>query len=701
MSTRRPVKQISIGTRFWLDNTLWTVVMLTGSAVTCRNSIHESAVISVTEVLEHATWEEDDAEDASGAQPATDNLSTTVGAPVTESARKRITAVNLLTTGYEDGILDTDKDPHPVYGPQNGETLGKRIAAYAAENNITERSIKSWLSKARKDGAAALIDKRAVPIKRPLGNCPREIAEAFHAVINDREGQSDTTDTMLLLRVKQHVRATHGEDFPLPSLRTLRRYHEQFKEFYGLNVGTKTRKGYALAPERSGAPIVLSRPFELVEIDTWSWDGFVADDFNGKATTLELTVALDVFTRSIVAWRVAPKATKGVDAALLLHDMLAPKSWDPAWGDLARWRYGVPERLLLPAGCEDVKLAGVPFGPATTLSLDNGKVYVSETMKSAAMKLGITLQYGRKNTPTDKPHVEQLFSTIAENFVQGLPGYKGDRLENRGTDIDTSNLLFISEIDALFGEWVVKYYQNTAHSSLYHPANPSRKMSPNQWFDASIAATGFLTVPQDPDLLISLLPAATCSVNSTGFTLNHLQYDSDDLNPYRKVKSPFEGGTWPVRYDPRNASFVFFWAGDTQMPTVGEWIRVPARVARHIGAFTSGHLEYAKRAFLSGQTAPFQDRTEALEATMRDLFERVEGSGFVNKREEKLFQRAASHLALHEADFGAYDPREDDPSDGTIADESTTDDDDSIDIDAIEPFKIAGVPDATAVGGEK
>lgn len=699
---RRKVREIRVGTRFWLGNTLWTVVILTGSALTCRSSTGEAAVISVTEVYEHADWEDPLSADDPASNDTSDvNLATATDTPLTESAKRRITAVNLLTTGYPDGILNPEKDPHPVYGPQNGEGLDARVAAYSHDHNVAARTIYRWLKAARNQGTAALIDKRAVKQQRPLGNCPAEIASAFHEVIVSRDGESDTTDIFLVTRVKRHLKRKHGEDFPLPSDRTLVRYLEQFKILYGLNTNTKTRRGRALAPEKSGPPIVLSRPFELVEIDTWSWDGFVIDDYNGKTATIKLTLALDVFTRSIVAWNFAVNETKAVDAALLMYDMLAPKPWDPKWGDLAQWRYGVPEHLLLPAGHEDTKLAGVPFGSATTISLDNGKVYVSDTMKSAAIQLGTTLAYGRVRQATDKGHVEAVFETIKDNFVVGLPGFKSHSVEGRGDDIDISNLLFVSEIESLFAEWVATYYQNTPHDSLFFPQNPRRKFTPNEWFDNAVAATGFLSVPQDPDLLISLLPATACRVGTTGFTIDYIQYNSDVLEPYRKVKSPFKGGTWPVRYDPRNLSYVFFWAGDPQLPNVGQWIRVPARVSRYIGAFAQVHVEYAKRAFFSNTTTPFKDRPAALEATMRDLFERVEKHGFINKREENVFRHGATQIALHDARFADPDiaphpyPEPSSSSGGYSDDEDGFDD---LDLDAIEPFPIAGANTHTAVG---
>lgn len=53
-----------------------------------------------------------------------------------------------------------------------------------------------------------------------------------------------------------------------------------------------------------------------------------------------LTIAIDVCTRSLLGWRLVPKGTKGVDTGLVIADAMMPEPMGPGWPRLprpARW----------------------------------------------------------------------------------------------------------------------------------------------------------------------------------------------------------------------------------------------------------------------------------------------------------------------------------------------------------------------------
>jgi len=74
---------------------------------------------------------------------------------------------------------------------------------------------------------------------------------------------------------------------------------------------------------------VASRPGELVQIDTTPLDVMAVLD-DGVVGRVELTIALDLATRSICAAMLRPHGTKAVDASLLLARTLVPEP-DEAW----------------------------------------------------------------------------------------------------------------------------------------------------------------------------------------------------------------------------------------------------------------------------------------------------------------------------------------------------------------------------------
>jgi len=45
--------------------------------------------------------------------------------------------------------------------------------------------------------------------------------------------------------------------------------------------------------------------------------------------SVDLTIAIDVCTRSLLGWRPVPKGTKGVDAGLVIADAMMPEPMRP------------------------------------------------------------------------------------------------------------------------------------------------------------------------------------------------------------------------------------------------------------------------------------------------------------------------------------------------------------------------------------
>ncbi|MFF7705315.1 hypothetical protein [Streptomyces lydicus] len=69
----------------------------------------------------------------------------------------------------------------------------------------------------------------------------------------------------------------------------------------------------------------------------------VLDDVFGTPITVHLTIALDAYTHSIVAFRLTPIAESAVEVAMLLRDVLSPLPMRPGWGESMEWPYpGVP-----------------------------------------------------------------------------------------------------------------------------------------------------------------------------------------------------------------------------------------------------------------------------------------------------------------------------------------------------------------------
>jgi len=114
---------------------------------------------------------------------------------------------------------------------------------------------------------------------------------------------------------------------------------------------------------------------------------------DGQARRPELTMAVDVATRSITAAVLRPKGTKAVDAAVLLAQTLVPQPMRPGWPEyLSMAASIIPYQRLVSI---DERMQGAAARPViwpSTVVIDQGKVFVSRCFLAAAEHLGISVQ---------------------------------------------------------------------------------------------------------------------------------------------------------------------------------------------------------------------------------------------------------------------------------------------------------------------
>ncbi|MFI2437354.1 hypothetical protein [Streptomyces sp. NPDC018693] len=95
----------------------------------------------------------------------------------------------------------------------------------------------------------------------------------------------------------------------------------------------------------------------------------VLDD--GVVARPELTIAVDVATRTICAALLGPAGTKGVDAAVLLARMLVPEPMRPGWSQtLAMSDSILPQQRLMAVDARLEKAAAKPVIVPDTIVID-------------------------------------------------------------------------------------------------------------------------------------------------------------------------------------------------------------------------------------------------------------------------------------------------------------------------------------------
>jgi len=630
---------VGIGSRLRYDDRKWTIVGLEGPHLLCRRP-DTLLRLDVNDALAHGEILTADNEDPDSSTPTFAPFDVAPGAAQTSAARK-LRLVNLLLFGSSTGLPGEISGDDARFGPRSGKPLSDRIAALAQEEDVGRTTLYRALHDYREMGASGLVDERDLRVEPPLGRCPREAAEIIWRVLSNQQGDSKHTTAYLTRKVNELGHKKYGHRFPDVSRKAMQGYRHKFDREFTPHLSKKTQLSRMRRPAPPFRSLEVSRPFEVVEIDSTELDVFTVSDVNGKESRqLWLTVALDVFTRLVVAWRITTKDPKGVDLAHLLHDMVRPKLWRPEWGEAARWRYGIPESLLI-HDSTDAPLAGVPFGVPSTISVDNGPIFVSTVARDTCVELGIDLYFARPLTPTDKPHVERFFRTVNDTFVQFLPGYTGSSVADRGDKphLQATPRLFESQVRERFGKWSLADYSNTPHRGLPRAPGSNQFWTPNEKYDQAIAITGFYAVPRSRDLRIRLLPKEARRVTHTGIELNHLHYDSDDLEPYRYQDSSYAelGFRWPIRYDPRDLSKIYFFEPEPLNPVRGQWITVPCTIALGQQPFADIELEWVKaRAVADGYVARNRSTQHILDRGLVDYLHRVSTDRPESEKEAKV-----------------------------------------------------------------
>ncbi|MGP4001140.1 transposase [Streptomyces sp. 8N706] len=327
-------------------------------------------------------------------------------------------------------------------------TLAEREQAKAQEltalgfGRVSRTTVQRMRLAYRKQGLWGLLDHRTTRASTPTGRADERVVAAVREALRRRRGRSKGTINGLFPLINQILQDRHGPGaVPAPSQATLYRLVTTLARPGELPSGP-VRQTPASFDGRAFTPTTALRPGEQVQVDTTRLDVLALFD-DGALARPELTIAVDVATRAILAAVLCPHATKAVDAALLLAEMAVPHPARPTWPDIWRMDHApaLPHQRLTTL---DERLAGAAARPVVlpeTIVVDRGKVFVSRAFTAACETLGISVQPAPPFAPTAKGIVERAFGTINALFCQHLPGYTGSDVTRRGPDAETRGLL--------------------------------------------------------------------------------------------------------------------------------------------------------------------------------------------------------------------------------------------------------------------
>ncbi|MEU1212609.1 hypothetical protein ACFYSH_15330 [Streptomyces sp. NPDC005791] len=376
------------------------------------------------------------------------------------------------------------------------------------------------------------------------------------------EGQRERS-TGTLVRLRRRVGWLLEEEYgagvvALPPASTFNRLVHAVADGQGLLGTAAQRRWHASRPAPPFIPTVALRPRRAGDAGTPLDVVAVLDD--GVTGRLELSIALDVATRSICAAVLRPVGTTSVDAAMLLAQMVVPTVMRPGWdAALSVQRSVIPYERLVALDARLEQAAARPVIMPETVVVDQGRVYVSASFVSACEGLGVSVQPVPSANGPAKGNVERTFRAIADGFSQYLPGHTGSDVSQRGAAAEQDACWSLAKVQELLDEWVICGWQERAHEALWHPMMPRVAVSPNEMWAALVAVTGHVPVPLSGDDYVELLPVRWQAVNDYGIRFGYRTYDHPGLNPYRRRCSPRadKNGRWEVHHNPYDPNRVW------------------------------------------------------------------------------------------------------------------------------------------------
>ncbi len=527
-----------------------------------------------------------------------------------------------VATGFRSGdrLRPGPGEPKPEYDPDT-TTLTSRRRAKVAELKALDRqqakllsldavsyhTLIRWENARRRSGLIGCADDRWLREGGGHASVTDEVREAIFAVREETLRGAKVTMRTKERMIHQYVRETFSPETPVPGYRTLCRV---WREWFGPGGARQRYARSAELPMKNGH-VVVCRPGQVVALDTTVLPVMVREGVFGDPVKCHLTIALDVCTHSLCAFRLTLVSDTSVDVAMLLRDVMMPLPMRADWGEELEWPYpGIPAAVV--AGFAGHKVAGLPFFTPETVTTGHGSVYRNHHLVEVQRVIGCNILPARVLRPTDKAACERAFGVIRQLLFEQLAGYTGVDVADRGADPAADAVLTMEEMEHLIATWIVSVWQQRKLGEYAPSWDPDGTHSPDSLFAASFAQAGFAMEIPSPELFYELLPVRYVrSISRRGVKIRGLWYDGVALEDYRGTTSARGGkhkGQWVIRRDPRDRRSVFF-----QDPITHAW---------HALAWTGMPP--------AGQMPAFAD------ARVRDLLKKANACGLEPKSDGEL-----------------------------------------------------------------
>lgn len=462
-----------------------------------------------------------------------------------------------------------------------------------ASTRVSPRTVHNWVRAWQREGLRGLVDRRALKLRQGFEAIDERVREIVDAIFKRFDGDvSRVNITAIEAELRLQMKDQGLSEVQVPQ-RLLQEYLSERQRALGRT--TRSHRSRRLRRAASAhTSYAAMHPGHLV-MDATRADVRVWDEIHECPRNVEVLTIMSAATRVVVALRVTPRSGNALEAGLALYDALRPMSMLVDGTTIDDWRWcGVPESLdlsdvavhrsvkrVIPPGQSLSALSDVqgehvkPGVTPSSLRCDHGSVFLSEHFMALLRDFGIDLMLSRGSKPTDNPQIERYHETLQRAY-QSLPGYKGRNVSERGRKVDdnTEKLLTATELERHLRRFIALDYHRERHDGLTLPDRPGIRLTPLEMWDAMVAVTGRIHVPQHPDLIYQFLPIRWLTIGHAGVEYKNLVYDAEILKEFRDVRRGAfraQDRAVPFHYDPRDMTRIWFRHPETGRIHEIEW----------------------------------------------------------------------------------------------------------------------------------
>ncbi|MEU5547585.1 transposase [Streptomyces sioyaensis] len=491
-----------------------------------------------------------------------------------ERARLRAAHVLETETGFREGhsARALPGEPRPDYDPDR-TTLTQRRYAKAAEMEAMPRPEAarlglqhlSYRTLVRLSGLAgdslllACADGRWTRRRSGHRSITKEVREAIFAVKAECRGRARVSLAARHRLMHQYMRERFPT-FPTEKIPSRWTFADVWEEGFGPG-GARPRYERTAEAGVSGR-MVVHRPGQVLVLDSTPMPVKLRETVFGDAVTATLTLALDLYTHGLPAFRLTLQSDTSVDVAMLLRDVMLPLPMRDGWGEDMEWPYaGVPADVI--AEFTGHRVAALPFFAPETVTTDHGGPYKNHDLVEAERETGCRILPARVLRQTDKFAVERQFLTVQTMLVEHLLGFTGGDVADRGADPERDASLTLAQAEHIIATWIVQIWQNRKLGEYAPSWAPGEDHSPNTLFAAAMEQGGFDLDFPEPGFYYKVLRKHHVKIHPRrGVKILGLWYHHPVLDEPRFQQPSARGGKharqWVVRSDRRDRRQVFF-----------------------------------------------------------------------------------------------------------------------------------------------